>query len=229
MKSFAFLSALALIGLPLRAQSIDTEEPVQSDVFENYWGPAAETAQDTLPAVPRPRLMPANMSFMEKFLWDENGLFRKIGFASPLTPESRKSELSLRRTMLTMHMVGGIITAGLMGTAVWYGQHSLDHPSVRTYRSRHQTFVTLTIISYGLTGALAVLSPPPLIRRDEVSTITIHKLLAWVHFGGMVLTPIVGAMLRRSRSDYNQLARFHQISAYVTTAAFASAIIVITL
>ncbi len=237
MKSFLRFAALILLCTPLRGQTIQaddpgqSDDPVQSDVFLTDWGPSAETIQvDSLPPVPKPRLIPANASFFEKFLWDENGFMRKIGLASPLTLESRKSELSLRRTMLTAHLIGGIATLGFMGTAVWYGQHSLDHPSVRTYRSNHQTFVTATIISYSLTGLLAVLSPPPLIRRDEVSTITIHKTLAWIHFAGMVVTPIVGSMLRHGRTlDYGSLARFHQISAYVTTAAFASAMIVITL
>ncbi len=184
---------------------------------------------DTLPPPPKPRLMPTNMSFMEHFLWDEDGFFRNIGLASPLTPESRKSELALRRTMLTIHQIGGFVTLGCMVTAVWYGQHSLDHPTVREYRSMHQTFVTATIISYSATGLLAVLSPPPLIRRDEVSTTTIHKTLAWIHFAGMVITPILGASLHRNHQmSYDQLARFHQVSAYITTATFAAAMLVIT-
>jgi len=169
------------------------------------------------------------MSFLERGLWDENGFLRNIGIASPLTPESRRSELALRRTMLSIHQIGGFLTLALMGTTVWYGQHALDHPAVRTYRNMHQTFVTATIISYTATGLLSVLSPPPLIRRDEVSTTTIHKTLAWIHFAGMVLTPILGASLHRNRSmSYDQLARFHQVSAYVTTATFAAAMIVIT-
>ena len=74
---------------------------------------------------------------------------------------------------------------------------------------------------------LAVLSPPPLIRRDETSTTTIHKTLAWVHVAGMILTPIIGSSLRHSL-NFSQMARYHQISAYVTTATLAASLIIVT-
>ena len=180
-----------------------------------------------LPDRPKPRLLPDNMSFVERSVWGETGLVREIGIASPLTPEVRKHELAVRRTMLTMHQIGGFVTLGLMGTAVYYGQMTLNNPQTRTYRSRHQTFVTATIFSYAATGLLAALSPPPLIRRDETSTTTIHKTLAWIHFAGMILTPIIGSTLHHSMS-YDQQARFHQVSAYITTATLAASLIVIT-
>ena len=173
------------------------------------------------------RLMPANISWMEKGLWGENGLIRKVGIASPLTPETRKSELALRRTMLTAHQIGGFITLGLMGFTVYYGQRTMNEGDPRNLRNIHANFVTASIISYSATGLLAILSPPPLIRRDEVSTTTIHKMLAWIHFAGMVVTPIIGASLHRSMS-YDRLVRFHQVSAYITTTALAASLIVVT-
>jgi hypothetical protein len=149
----------------------------------------------------------------------------------------RKSELQLRRTMLVMHQVGGFLTLGSMIAALYYGQKSLLDPNSGQrndpYRSKHQLFVTTTIVLYTGTGVLAVLSPPPLIRRDnEMSTKTIHKTLAWVHFVGMVVTPILGGtVLKRGPIgryvDLNQ-ARFHQISGYVTAAALTAAMITVT-
>ncbi len=185
------------------------------------------TAADTSHPARTRKLLPDNMSFMERGLWGEGGLVRSIGIASPLTPEVRKHELAVRRTMLTAHQIGGFVTLGLMGSAVYYGQKALDNPGIRSYRNTHQTLVTATIASYGVTGLLAILSPPPLIRRDEFSTTTLHKTLAWVHFAGMILTPILGASLHHSM-NYDQQARFHQISAYVTTATLATSLIVIT-
>ena len=182
---------------------------------------------DSVPHVVSRRLLPDNMSFVERGLWGENGIVRGIGLSSALSPESRKHELALRRTMLTAHQIGGFVTLGLMGTAVYYGQRSLNNQSDRGLRNSHQGFVTATIISYTATGLLAVLSPPPLIRRDEVSTTTIHKMLAWVHFVGMVVTPILGSSLGHSM-NYDQQARFHQISAYITTATLAASLIVVT-
>jgi hypothetical protein len=185
---------------------------------------------DTLPGaagVPasKPKLLPDNISFMEKTLWAEHGLFRSIGLVSPLSVESRKSELSLRRTMLTAHQIGGYVTLAMMGTAIYFGQKVLDGRN--DLRGAHQTFVAATIASYSLTGLLSVLSPPPLIRRDEFSTTTLHKALAWVHFVGMVVTPILGSMINR-HADYYQRARTHQIAAYITGATLAVSMVVMT-
>jgi hypothetical protein len=214
--------------------------------FQKSWGTSdllipATASFDTTPggaATPHPirRLMPDNISFMERGLWGESGFFRSIGIAGELTPESRKSELTARRTMLTMHQIGGFVTLGLMGATLYFGQKALNDAynpgQERTDQNKHNQFVTYTIISYGLTGLLAAISPPPLIRRDETSTTTIHKTLAWVHFAGMVLTPIVGNMIKKrsGRLSYIDLptAHFHQVSAYVTTGVFAASMIIIT-
>jgi hypothetical protein len=192
---------------------------------------------DSLPPSIVRRLLPENMSFMERGLWGENGILRSTGIAAPLTPQARKSELQLRRTMLVMHQAGGFLTLGSMIAALYYGQKSLLDPNSGQrndpYRSKHQLFVTTTIVLYTGTGVLAVLSPPPLIRRDsEMSTTTIHKTLAWVHFVGMVVTPILGGTVLKRGSigryvDLNQ-ARFHQISGYVTAAALTAAMITVT-
>lgn len=172
------------------------------------------------------RLQPENMSIVERALWEENGFFRATGLASPLTPEVRKSELSLRRGMLAAHQVGGFVTLGLMGTAAYFGQKVIDgHVE---YRRNHKLFVRATITSYSATALLAVLSPPPMIRRDEISTTTIHKTLAWVHVAGMILTPILGASIYQHASDPRR-ARFHQVSAYVTMTALAASMITISL
>jgi hypothetical protein len=163
---------------------------------------------------------------MERGLWGETGLMRKIGIASPLTPEVRKHELGVRRTMLTAHQIGGFLTLGLMLTTDYFGQQYLNHGQ-RNMRDWHQTFLTATIISYSATGALAILSPPPLIRRDETSTTTIHKTLAWAHMAGMILTPILGKLIERRGSSYYQQAHLHQVSAYATTAIFTASMIVV--
>ncbi|HTK82787.1 MAG TPA: hypothetical protein VL633_10885 [Bacteroidota bacterium] len=212
---------LVLVRGGLRAQEFVLEDNLtgtENGIVDSVQSGQASNVQ---------RLLPANISWMEKGLWGEFGILRKIGIASTLTPETRKSELALRRTMLTAHQIGGFVTLGLLGATVYYGQRTLDEGDPRGLRSIHSNLVTASIITYSLTGLLAVLSPPPLIRRDEVSTTTIHKLLAWVHFAGMVVTPIIGASLHNSMS-YDQLVRFHQISGYITASALAASLIVVT-
>ena len=180
--------------------------------------------EDTMPRPVRRSLLPTNMSFMEKGLWGENGFLRSTGIAAPLTPESRMSELSLRRGMLVAHQIGGFVTLGFMVSAAYAGQKIID--GNRGYRPYHQAFVAGTITSYSITGLLAVLSPPPLIRRDEISTTTIHKTLAWVHFAGMVITPILGSTIGR-HSDAKR-EHIHQLSGYITTAVFTASLITVT-
>lgn len=175
----------------------------------------------------KPKLLPDHMSFMEKFLWNDNGLMRKIGIAGPLDAESRQSELQARRTMLSIHQITGLATLGFMITADYFGQKVLDgRPDLS---GTHKTFVALTIGSYAITGLLAILSPPPVVRREgEVSTTSIHKTLAWIHFAGMILTPILGSMVVHHRILNISKGHFHQIAAYATTAVFAASAIILT-
>lgn len=182
---------------------------------------------DTTFTQTKPKLLPKNISFAENFLWGENGFVRKIGIASELTPEVRKHELEVRRAMLTAHQIGGFTTLGLMIAAAYCGQKVID--GHRQYGDIHQTLVGLTIGSYTLTGLLAILSPPPLIRRDnEESTTTIHKTLAWLHVAGMIVTPILASYIGGHRSFNMDKAHVHQIAGYITTALFATSMIVVT-
>jgi hypothetical protein len=183
---------------------------------------------DTIPVsvVRRPRLLPENLGFFERNLWSENGLFRTTGIAAPLTPESRKSELSLRRTMLVAHETSGFITLGLMLTTVYYGQKRID--GNYSLRATHIHLADATIATYSITALLSLLSPPPVIRRDEVSTVSIHRALAWVHITGMILTPIIASLAQKRGASYDSVLRIHQVSAYITTTAFAASMVVMT-
>ena len=159
-------------------------------------------------------------------MWGEEGLFRKIGLVPPLSREERKNELELRRIMLTAHQIGGFTTLGLMVTSAYFGQRVID--GRRDLGDVHQGFVEATIAAYSLTALLAVLSPPPFIRRDEASTTTLHKTLAWIHVAGMIITPILGSMIGGRRHFNVDKAHYHQVAGYLTTAVFATSLIVIT-
>ena len=222
MKYFAFLIPMIIFISTARTQ----EQPVGQAMGSTKLVTPDSSRVDSLPLPLKRRLLPDNLSIVERGVWDENGLVRTWGILPPLTPPERRYELGIRRTMLTSHLIGGFVTLGCMASAVYFGQRSIDNRESRSLRSDHQTFVTLTIISYSATGLLAFLSPPPSIRRDETSTTTIHKALAWVHVAGMILTPLLAPGGRTTKVD--QQARFHQISAYITTATFAASMIVIT-
>lgn len=190
---------------------------------------ANQQISDSELIAPKPRLLPDKMSFAERGLWGEHGIMRGLGIAGPLTPENRKSELQARRTMLTIHQIGGFATLALMITTAYYGQQTLN--GNKQDASKHNMFIALTIGSYSLTGLLAVLAPPPMIRRDdETSTTSIHKTLAWFHFAGMIITPILGSLIGGSRhlSAHIDKAHYHQYAGYLTTAIFAASMIVVT-
>lgn len=189
---------------------------------------------ETLVQEEKPKLLPDNISFGEMVFWGENGVFRGLGIASPLTPEVRRHELAIRRTMLTMHQIGGFLALASMIGAAWTGQRTIDLPRNKALKSAHQKMIAATIVTYSLTAMLSILSPPPLIRRDEGGTTAIHKTLAWFHVAGMILTPILGSMVSQ-RGTKGSLginidkAHFHQYAGYITTAIFAASMIVITL
>lgn len=177
------------------------------------------------------RLLPEDMSWMENFLWGVHGLFR----SGELTAQKRKSDLVLRRDMLIWHQRLGIATWLLMGATVLAGQLTLN--GNRKFRQWHSPLAEATIIGYSATGLLAILAPPPLIRRPgDHDTIFWHKILAWVHAAGMIALPILANnIVHRSRfrgvrgpENFNMArARAHQITGYITFATFTAAIVTI--
>lgn len=251
---YAFTFAIAL-GCHAAAAAPDDPavamDPLEGSLAANsaHAHRAAPVKRDTLPApqaapvmdtsatpanldAMKDPLLPAIMSPGEKLMWGKNGLMRKIG-AFPLTEESREREMSLRRTMLTVHEIGGFITLASMLTTVVYGQLTLNgHLSLG---ETHQAWATATIISYFTTASLSLLSPPPMVRRNEWNTVSIHKGLAFVHFTGMILTPLLAdgiEMEERGSASQEKInrdkAHIHQVSGYITTATFAAAMMVIT-
>ncbi len=183
-------------------------------------------------------LLPEHMSIMEQALWGEGGVVRTTGIL-PLDPSHRKIELSLRRTMLTAHQIGGFATLALMVPTLILGQRNIQNwndanagirPLDRQLNRTHHEIAMITFGTYMATGALAILAPPPLVRRDDWSTVTIHKTLAWVHFTGMVATPILAALAAHAPtlSEARNLRTAHEIAAYTTAAALAASFLVIT-
>ncbi len=217
---------------------LDFENQCYNDEFGNpynnevhpYEIPSMDTSNSDEEKSAR-KLLPEDMSWMEKFLWGEHGIFR----SGKLTPQKRMSELGLRRTMLTWHQRFGITTWFLMGATVLAGQLTLN--GNRKYRSWHGPLADATIIGYSATALLAILSPPPLVRRSgEHDTIFWHKLLAFVHAAGMIALPFLANGIV-SRSRFNGIreperlndarARAHQVTAYITYAAFTASIVTI--
>lgn len=174
----------------------------------------------------RIQLLPERLSIGEKFLWGSSGLFRKIGITSELSIEQREKEIRWRRRMLNLHQIGGLLSWSLMLGTVVTGQLWLDGKLESPIW--HKRFLYSTIPVYFFTGLLAILCPPPLERRNELSSTTLHKYFAWIHFLGMVATPIIGKMINSS-SDYYKTTRIHQKIGYITFSTYSLAMLGIIL
>lgn len=197
-------------------------------ISDDTAGGLSFSTADSLYSQPKQQLLPDKISFMEKFLWGENGLVRKIGVEPPLTVPVREREIKIRRSMLIAHQIGGFTTLALMLAAAYYGQRTIDANGNRSLGRIHSSLIGATIASYTATGLLAVLSPPPLIRGHEGGTTGIHKTLAWIHLIGMIVTPILANNIAGRKFFNMDKAHIHQISGYITTAVFATSMLVIT-
>ncbi len=172
-------------------------------------------------------LLPMNISYFEKFLWGKNGLFRKVGLTADLSLEQREKELLWRRNFLNLHQTLGLITWGLMAGTITTGQLWLDGKIDSPLW--HKRFLYATIVGYGFTGIMAVITPPPILRRNEFSTVTFHKLAAWLHFAGMLATPIVGKLILSSGDNYYKVAKIHQKLGYFTFSVYTVSMLTIML
>ncbi len=223
MKNFClFVLFLVLTGITI-AQT-DTTKISEDDLLLQELG-ANEIKQS---------LLPEGMGVIKRSLWSEKGLMRKFSFFE-LTPEKREREIIVRRRMLQTHQALGFMALGGMIGSCITGQIMINTNSGETQekvKPLHDLAVTTTMIAYGATALLQLLAPPPIIIRKNAgwSNMKAHRTLAYLHFSGMLLTPIAGQLMYGSASLQNEnsdkLRNFHQVSGYITTALFAGAVIV---
>jgi hypothetical protein len=228
-RSRASQPALALLAVSALIGSAWCQSPAAVDTTASRVDTAASRLDGAVPVADP--LLPEVMGPGERILWGERGLMRIAGIY-PLTEESREQEFGLRRTMLTVHQAAGFATLAAMIATATYGQLTLNGNA--GLGETHQTLAGITIGAYFFTAAMALLSPPPAIRRKEWNSISIHKGLAMVHFTGMILTPLLAeGVARRNPGASGETidrdkALVHQVSGYITTAAFAAAMLVVT-
>ena len=179
-------------------------------------------------------LLTEGMGLIRSSLWGEKGFMRRFDYFK-LTTDNRERELIVRRRMLQTHQALGFVALGGMISSCITGQLLINsHNGDRSLKLKtlHDVSVTTTMISYGATALLQLLAPPPVIIRKNKgwSNMKAHRTLAYLHFSGMVLTPIAGRLIYGSASlangDSDKLRNFHQVSGYITTALFAGAVIV---
>jgi hypothetical protein len=170
---------------------------------------------------PDTALLPQRMIITQRMLWGEKGLFRTSGVV-PLGLEQRKREMQARRLMLKTHQalgfvtLGGMVAQGIVGSQLYKGDYKLN--------DAHEALAAGLNVSYSLTAAMSLFTPPPLIQRDKkVSSLKLHKWLSIVHMSGMLATNILASRIEENPS----LKPAHRAAAFATFASYAAAVVVI--
>jgi hypothetical protein len=179
----------------------------------------SNNAQDTLQNA---NLVPEHLGPIESFMWERNGVMRKV-FDFPLTQEGRTYEMQLRRNMLGLHQLGGLVTLAAMVSTVVLGQKVYNGNT--DLSQIHKALAWTTIGTYSTTALLGIFTPPPLVRRKNWSSISTHKLLGTLHLTGMIMTPIIGTLVA---GNHEELKMIHLASGYATTVIFGAAMLVVT-
>jgi hypothetical protein len=166
-------------------------------------------------------LLPERMIITQRMLWGEKGLMRTTGIA-PLGIDQRKQEMKVRRLFLKTHQalgfvtLGGMVAQGIVGARLYNGNYKLN--------DAHEALAAGLNVSYSLTAAMSLFTPPPLIQRDrKISSLKLHKWLSIVHMSGMLATNILAGQIE----DRPSLKPIHRAAAFTTFASFAAAVVVI--
>ena len=161
------------------------------------------------------KLLPERMVFTQSILWGKNGIFRKTGI-SKLNKEQRVKELKVRKVMLKSHQIIGYLTlAGMIAQGILGGK--LYSNWERDLYNTHKTVGNIVTASYFTGAGLSLFAPPPLVNRKVgFNSIKAHKILATIHFSGMLATNYFS----KKNTD------FHTYSAYTTFASYFAAVVV---
>ena len=224
MKKIAILGVFCLMLVHQLNAQTDTTKLSEDDLLLQELG-----ANDI-----KQSLLPEGMGLIRRSLWGEKGAMRKFNYFE-LTTEKRERELIVRRRMLQTHQALGFVALGGMVGSCITGQIMINTRNGDTQelvKSLHKAAITTTMIAYGATALMQLLAPPPVIIRKNKgwSNMKAHRTLAYLHFSGMVLTPLAGRLmygnLSQSPNASDKLRNFHQVSGYITTTLFAGAVIV---
>ena len=170
----------------------------------------------------KPTLLPEKMLISQRVLWGEKGLLRKTGIVK-LSLENREKELIVREKMLKAHQIIGYITfagmiyQGILGGKLYNGDYSV-------YET-HKTLGKVVTATYFTGAGLSLFTPPPLVSRKKegLSNIRLHKILANVHVPAMIVTNIYADKQQGNRSH----KKIHKASAYTAVASYTLAMVTI--
>ena len=139
----------------------------------------------------------------------------------------RQALLDKRTHMLKIHQRIGLITTIPMIASVVTSLNAGGKSEGSATRDLHVALGALTGDLYGITAYYAIRAPK-IPGTETRGPIKVHKVLAWIHGPGMVLTPILGAMAFSQKNNGEKvhgIAKLHGPVAIVTAGAFGAALL----
>ena len=163
-----------------------------------------------------------------------------LGFTSQQTQGNAQLQARLAKhtEMLKIHQRLGLITTIPMAAAVFTGPMAkakgkngqiIKEPT-DTNLDVHAALGGLTTALYFTAASYAIFSPR-IPNNPKHGGIKWHEALAWVHGPGMVLTPVLGYMAYKQENSGEKahgIAAQHGTVAYVTAAAYGTAIVAVS-
>lgn len=155
-----------------------------------------------------------------------------LGFSSTQTQGSAQDQARLdkRSHMLKIHQrIGLIDTAPLIATVI-LGPGAGGHKTSTADRWAHLALGSVTGDLYFISAYYAIRAPK-IPGTETHGPIRLHKILAWIHGPGMILTPIAGALAFNQKSNGEKVhgfASIHGPVAIVTASAYGAAILAVS-
>lgn len=156
-----------------------------------------------------------------------------LGFAPGQTQGNAEDQarLNKRSHMLMLHQRYGLIATipliASLATSIGAGGHSTSS----TDRYLHMALGGATGDLYAISAYYAIRAPK-IPDTPTRGSIRLHKVLAWIHGPGMIMTPILGALAADQKSKGEKshgIAAAHGPVAIVTAAAYGAAILSVSL
>jgi hypothetical protein len=185
--------------------------------------PSAPQAQPQAPANNAPDAQTGNK---EPSLAD-------LGFSSAETKSNSKEQalLDKRTRMLKIHQRLGLITTIPLIATVATSINAGGRNTSNTDRTVHMVLGSTTADLYFLSAWYAIRAPRVEGTKSR-GPIRFHKVMAWIHGPGMILTPILGAMAYSQKNNGEKvhgIAQAHGPVAIVTAGAFGAALLSVSL
>lgn len=156
-----------------------------------------------------------------------------LGFSPSETQGStaEQERLDRRSHMLKMHQTLGLIATAPLVATVILGARAGGSQESSTARDVHAAIGSATVGLYAASAYYAIFAPsiPGTVTHGPIRA---HKILAWIHGTGIVLTPILGAMAFSQKSKGEKvhgLASLHGPVGIITAGAYGASILSVSL